>query len=138
MGLYKGTGCSITVIAYLKKISSDQTHVLLERNCLKNSEEKTEYYVVYADKSDISRIIQFGYPGMLLSVTGDLYFSIEDAGVFLEVFAEKIEFLHFPGAQKFDSLADVNEEKVSFAEKKFEIPFLQHTALYACASRNVQ
>lgn len=138
MGLYKGTGCNITLIAYLKKISSDQTHVLLERKCLKNGEEKTEYYVVYANKSDISRIIQFGYPGMLLSVTGDLYFSTEDTDVFIEVYAEKIEFLHFPSARKFDSLMDFNEEKVSFSEKKFEIPFLQHTALYACASRNVQ
>lgn len=133
MRLYKSTGCNVTLIGYLKQISTIKTTLVLERKRLHN----TEYYCVHADEIDIARITQFGYLGMLLSVTGDFYSSKNTMSAYPEIVAEKIDFMHMPQEGKFDTVSDIDKAASLQINEKFKIPLSIHSSLYAAASRNV-
>jgi len=141
MRLYKSTGCQVVLIGYLQTIADIQTHILVERKCLRSadnnlSQEEVDLYSVRVSDVDITRIIKFGYAGMLLSVTGDLRTALNDMDQTMEIIAEKIDFLHIPKSGKFLHLAEewlFHRENV----EEFVYPTGYQPSLYMNAMRNI-
>lgn len=97
MQLHNGTGCQVILIGTVIVMPSSSQYtepcMIVNRNrpCSKIKKEKLESYRVVLSQHDTQRIRQFGFPGMLVSVLGDL--STDNKA---EIIAEKIEFMHFP------------------------------------------
>lgn len=124
MQWYNGTGCHVfltgTVVHMPTTVNHtdiDESVIIVNRNrhCDKNNTDAIESYRVILTKHDTLRIKKFGFPGMLVTVQGDL--STERSA---EIIAEKIEFTHFPNTNQSQLIADkINLSEFNSAEKSY-------------------
>lgn len=115
MQLCNGTGCLIHLIGQLtaipvasKKFTDISIIVSRKRYC-ENATKKTELYRVILNSDDAYRIIKFGFPGMTVSIRGDLHNNKST-----EIVAEKIDFIDFPGSNSFEIEQDFEEKSYWF------------------------
>jgi hypothetical protein len=113
MRLYNGTGCLVFLVGSLstmpmapRKSSHAVIIVSRKRHCFENTVDKVESYRVVLNQNDAFRIKQFGFPGMTISVRGDLR-----ADNKAEIIAEKVEFIDFPSNNQSDAVANKSEQR---------------------------
>lgn len=109
MQLYNGTGClvflvgSITAMPITAKKHSDAVIIVTrKRHRFENTIDTIENYRVILNQNDAHRIIKFGFPGMTISIRGDICSENK-----AEIIAEKIDFIDFPNSNK-NEIDDVN------------------------------
>jgi hypothetical protein len=102
MQFYNGTGCLVFLVGQiaampmaLKKHTDTSIIVTRQRQCINNRQNPVQNYRVILSQKDAMKIIQFGFPGMTISVRGDLSSNIN-----AEIIAEKIEFIDFPNSNQ--------------------------------------
>ena|SRR3990167_4884407 len=110
MHLYNGTGClvflvgSLTAMPVIAKKNVDAVIIVTrKRHCFENTLDKIENYRVILNPNDAYRIIKFGFPGMTISIRGDL--RAENKA---EIIAEKIDFIDFPNENQFDAVSNLH------------------------------
>ena len=125
MHLYDGTGCLVFLVGSLsampvtpKKNSSAVIIVSRKRHCFENIIDKVEDYRVILNENDAFRVMQFGFPGMTISIRGDLR-----ADKKAEIIAEKIDFIDFPTNNQFETLNN------SLQQRKMDVSDLTNTEM---------
>lgn len=113
MHLYNGTGCLVFLVGSLsampvapKKNSHAVIIVSRQRHCFEKTVDQVESYRVILNQNDAFRIMQFGFPGMTISIRGDLRTDNK-----AEIIAEKIDFIDFPTINQFETVSDILEQK---------------------------
>lgn len=108
MQFYNGTACLVLLVGTLVSMpetqhASTEHYIFVNRKriCLKNNVDKQESYRVILSHHDMQRIQKFGFPGMLLTIQGDLRTELS-----AEIIAEKIEFMDFPSANQHQTLSN--------------------------------
>ena len=94
MRLYKGTGCVIQLVGILQAMptlfNQDTHSIFVNRKKPDIIEAITQYHIII-NPHDTQRILKFGFPGMVLTVHGDLH--THDG---TKIIADKIDFMNFP------------------------------------------
>ena len=117
MQLYKGTGCQISLIGYLKSLPKydDKTHsffIVLERKkpyfdtTRQFLQEDITWFRVLLSNSDAHHVTQHVHIGTLITVSGDLATQTlskpsDYTAAMTEIIAEKIEWIPPTPTEKF-------------------------------------
>ena len=94
MRLHEGTGCVIQLVGILQAMPTlfnQNTHTIIVNRKKPNTQKEISQYHIILNAHDTQRIIKFGFPGMVLTVHGDL--CTRDSA---KIIAEKIDFMNFP------------------------------------------
>lgn len=127
MQLYNGTGClvflvgNVTAMPIIAKKNSDAVIIVTrKRHNFENTIDTVEHYRVVLNPNDAYRIVKFGFPGMAISIRGDL--RAENKA---EIIAEKIDFIDFPGSNEFHepSYMESIDPGIRFAEHEMSYWF---------------
>lgn len=142
MPLDNNASCQLTLIGNLKKIIDidDKKYILLQRADFSGFENKKisgqgELYTILIRDEDFFRVSQFGFIGMLLSISGDL----QEFNQSIEIIAKKIDFIYISALGKYDELIQLTDEMLFDAKniEKLKKCNSYHGSLYFDALRNV-